>query len=218
LDLLGHLVLEDNEEKLDRSDLQVRRARRVLWEGLEPRVKMDQMESLDPLELQENKVFLEYLVARGRLEILERRVHQGRLVNLGRLVYLVPREAMVGQELQDQRDLRETRVTQDPMGHQGLLVLMENMVNVGLLDQKVKKGSLAAKEVQEPEDHLVLKGPRVTLGHLASQEHQGSRALEASRESLDSLENMARKETEECKGVLGPLVCLASWVLLESLE
>ena len=76
MDLLGHLVLEDNEEKLDRLDLQVRRARRVLWEGLEPRVKMDQMESLDPLELQENKVFLEYLVARGRLEILERRVPQ----------------------------------------------------------------------------------------------------------------------------------------------
>ena len=53
--------------------------------------------------------------------------------------------------------------------------------------------------------------------HLASQEHQGSRDPEASRESLDSLENMARKETEECKGVLGPLVCLALWVLLASL-
>merc|ERR1719234_2849090 len=103
------------------------------------------------------------------------------------------------------------------MGHQDLLVLMENMVNVALLDHKVKKENPAAKEVQEPEDHLVLKDPRVTLGHLASQEHQGSRALEASRESLDSPENMGRKETGECKGALGPLVCQASWVLLASL-
>jgi len=180
-------------------------------------VRMDPTVSLDPLEPQENKVFPEYLVARGRLEILERRVHQGQLVNLERLVYLVPRVEMVGQELQDQRDLREIKVTQDPMGHQDLLVLMESMVSVALLDQKVKKGSLAAKEVQEPEDHLALKDPRVILEHLASQGHQGSRALEASRESLDSPENMARKETGECKGVLGPLVCLVSWVLLASL-
>ena len=181
-------------------------------------MKMDPTELLDHLELQENKAFLEYPVARARLEILERRVHQGQLVSLGRLVYLVPRVATEGQELQDQRDLREIRVTQDPMGHQDLLVLMENMVSVALLDQKVKKESPAVKEVQELEDHLGLKDPRVILGHLASREHQGSRALEASRESLDSLENMARKETEECKGVLGPLVCLASWVLLASLE
>jgi len=198
-------------------DLQGKRAHKESWDGLEPRVRMDPTVSLDPLELQENKAFLEYLVARGRLEILERRVHQGRLVNLERLVYLVPRVAMVGQELQDQRDLREKRVTQDLMGHQDLLVLMESMVSVALLDQKVKKGSPAAKEVQEPEDHLALKDPRVILEHLASQEHQGSRALEASRESLDSPENMARKETGECKGALGPLVCQASWVLLASL-
>merc|ERR1719430_574181 len=151
----------------------------------EPRVRMDPTELLDPLELQENKAFLVYLVARVRLEILERRAHQGRLVSPGRLVYLAPRVVMVGLELQDQRDLREIRVTQDQMGLQDL---------------------------------LALKDPRVILGHLASREHQGSRALEASRESLDSLENMARKETEECKGVLGPLVCLASWVLLKSLE
>merc|ERR1719167_2060054 len=114
---------------------------------------------------------------------------------------------MEGQELQDQRDLREIRVTQDPMGLQDLLVLMENMVSVALLDQRVKKGSRAAKEVQEPEDHLALKDPKVILGRLVSREHQGSRALEASRESLDSLENMARKETEECKGAQDPLVC-----------
>jgi len=62
-----------------------------------------------------------------------------------------------------------------------------------------------------------LKDPRVILGHLDFQEHQGSRALEASRESLDNPENMARKETGECKGALGPLVCQASWVLLASL-
>jgi len=95
-------------------------------------VRMVPTELLDPLELQENKAFLEYPVARGRLEILERRVHQGRLVSLVRLVYLVPRVAMEGQELQDQRDLREIRVTQDLMGHQDLLVLMENMVSVAL--------------------------------------------------------------------------------------
>lgn len=81
----------------------------------------------------------------------------------------------------------------------------------------MRKGSLATKEVQEPEDHLAWKDPRVILGHLASQEHQGNRALEASRESLDSPENMGRKETGECKGAEGPLVCQASWVLLESL-
>ena len=199
-------------------DLQGKRAHKESWDGLEPRVRMDPTELLDPLELQENKAFLVYLVARVRLEILERRAHQGRLVSPGRLVYLAPRVVMVGLELQDQRDLREIRVTQDQMGLQDLLVLTENMVSVALLDQKVKKESLAVKEVQELEDHLALKDPRVILGHLASREHQGSRALEASRESLDSLENMARKETEECKGVLGPLVCLASWVLLESLE
>merc|ERR1719180_431619 len=89
------------------------------------------------------------------------------------------------------------------MGHQDLLVLMGNTVSVALSDLKVKKGNLAVKEVQEPEDHLVLKDLRVILGHLASQEHLGSRALEASRESLDSPENMARKETGECKGEPG---------------
>jgi hypothetical protein len=198
-------------------DLQGKRALKESWDGLEPRVRMDPTELLDPLELQENKAFLEYLVARERLEILERRAHQGRLVSLGRLVYLVPRAAMVGQELQDRRGLREIRVTQDPTAHRDLLVLMESTVNVALWDQKVKKGSLVARVVQEPEDHLVLKGPRVILGHLASQEHQGSRALEESRESLDSLENMARKATEECKEALGHLVCQASWVLLASL-
>jgi len=180
-------------------------------------VRMDPTELLDPLELQENKVFLVYLVARVRLEILERRAHQGRLVSPGRLVYLAPRVAMVGLELQDQRDLREIRVTQDQMGHQDLLVLMESMASVALWDQRVKKGSLVARVVQEPEDHLVWKDLRVILEHLASQEHQGSRAPEASRESLDSLENMARKATEECKEALGHLVCQASWVLLASL-
>ena len=74
-------------------------------------MRMDPTELLDPLELQENKDFLEYPVARARLEILERKVHQGRLVSLGRLVYLVPRVAMEGQVLLDQRDLREIRVT-----------------------------------------------------------------------------------------------------------
>jgi hypothetical protein len=39
---------------------------------------------------------------------------------------------MVGQELQDRRDLREIRVTQDPTGHRDLRVLMENMVSVAL--------------------------------------------------------------------------------------
>lgn len=113
-------------------DLQGKRALKESWDGLEPRVKMDPTELLDPLELQENKAFLEYPVARERLEILERRAHQGRLVSLGRLVYLVPRVVMVGQELQDQRGLREIRVTQDPTGHRDLLVLMENMVSVAL--------------------------------------------------------------------------------------
>jgi hypothetical protein len=198
-------------------DLQEKRAHKESWDDLEPRVKMDPTELLDPLELQENKAYLEYPVARERLEILERRAHQGRLVSLERLVYLEPRVAMEGQELQDQRGLREIRVTQDQMGHRDLPVLMESMASVALWDQKVKKGSLVARVVQEPEDHLVWKDLRVILEHLASQEHQGSRAPEASRESLDSLENMARKGTEECKEALGHLVCQALWVLLASL-
>ena len=136
-------------------DLQEKRAHKESWDGLEPRVKMDPTELLDPLELQENKAFLEYPVARERLEILERRVHQGLLVSLGKPVFLVPRVGMVDQELQDQKDLREIRVTQDQTGHRDLLVLMENMASVAPLDQKVKKESLAAKVVQEPEDHLV---------------------------------------------------------------
>ena len=113
-------------------DLQEKRAHKESWDGLEPRVRMDPTELPDHPELQENKVFPEYLVARERLEILERRAHQGRLVSPGRLVYLAPRVVMVGLELQDQRDLREIRVTQDQMGHQDLLVLTENMVSVAL--------------------------------------------------------------------------------------
>ena len=136
-------------------DLQEKRAHKESWDGLEPRVRMDPTELPDHPELQENKVFLEYLVARERLEILERRVHQGLLVSLGKPVFLVPREGMVDQELQDQKDLREIRVTQDQTGHRDLLVLMENMASVAPLDQKVKKESLAARVVQEPEDHLV---------------------------------------------------------------
>ena len=116
---------------------------------------MDPKELMNYLELQQNKVLLEYLVARERLEILERRVHQGLLVSPGKPVFLVPREGMVDQELQDQKDLREIRVTQDQTGHRDLLVLMENMASVAPLDQKVKKESLAARVVQEPEDHLV---------------------------------------------------------------
>merc|ERR1719323_785826 len=152
---LGHLVLEDNEEKLDRLDLQVRRARRVLWEGLEPRVKMDQMESLDPLELQENKVFLEYLVARGRLEILERRVPQDLLDNLVKLACLELRVAMGDQELLDLRDHKAIRVTQDPMGRQDRLVSMESTVSVDLLDQKVRRENLAVRVALVQEDRLV---------------------------------------------------------------
>lgn len=155
MDLLGHLVLEDNEEKLDRLDLQVRRARRVLWEGLEPRVKMDQMESLDPLELQENKVFLEYLVARGRLEILERRVPQDLLDNLVKLACLELRVAMGDQELLDLRDHKAIRVTQDPMGRQDRLVSMESTVSVDLLDQKVRRENLAVRVALVQEDRLV---------------------------------------------------------------
>jgi len=136
-------------------DLQEKRAHKESWDGLEPRVRMDPTELPDHPELQENKVFLEYLVARERLEILERRVHQGLLVSLGKPVFLVPRVGMVDQELQDQKDLREIRVTQDQTGHRDLLVLMENMASVAPLDQKVKKESLAARVVQEPEDHLV---------------------------------------------------------------
>ena len=82
----------------------------------------------------------------------------------------------------------------------------------------MKKGSLVARVVQEPEDHLVWKDLRVILEHLASQEHQGSRDPEASRESLDSPENMARRETEECKEALDLLVCQASWDLPASPE
>lgn len=136
-------------------DLQEKRAHKESWDGLEPRVRMDPTELPDHPELQENKVFLEYLVARERLGILERRVHQGLLVSLGKPVFLVPRVVMVDQELQDQKDLREIRVTQDQTGHRDLLVLMENMASVAPLDQKVKKESLAARVVQEPEDHLV---------------------------------------------------------------
>merc|ERR1719268_207630 len=155
---------------------------------------MDQMESLDPLELQENKVFLEYLVARGRLEILERRVPQDLLDNLVKLACLELRVAMGDQELLDLRDHKAIRVTQDPMGRQDHLVSMESMVSVDPLDQKVRKANLA------------------------SQEHQESRALEVLKESLVNPENMARKETEVCKEALGPLECLAQWNLLGSLE
>ena len=136
-------------------DLQEKRARKESWDDLEPRVRMDPTELPDHPELQENKVFLEYLVARERLEILERRVHQGLLVSPGKPVFLVPRVGMVDQELQDQKDLREIRVTQDQTGHRDLLVLMESMASVAPLDQKVKKESLAARVVQEQEDHLV---------------------------------------------------------------
>lgn len=136
-------------------DLQEKRAHKESWDGLEPRVRMDPTELLDHPELQENKVFLEYLAARERLEILERRVHQGLLVSPGKPVFLVPRVGMVDQELQDQKDLREIRVTQDQTDHRDLLVLMENMASVAPSDQKVKKESLAARVVQEPEDHLV---------------------------------------------------------------
>ena len=83
------------------------------------------------------------------MEILERRVHQGLLASLEKPVFQVPK---VGQE---PKDHREIRVTQDQTDHRDLLVLMENMASVAPLDQKVKKESLAARVVQEPEDHLV---------------------------------------------------------------
>merc|ERR1719150_1376698 len=102
------------------------------------------MELPDHPELQENKVFLEYLVARERLEILEKRVHLGLLVSPGKPVFLVPRVGMVDQELQDQKDLREIRVTQDQMGHQDLLVLMENMASVAPLDLLVLMENMAS--------------------------------------------------------------------------
>ena len=120
-------------------DLQEKRAHKESWDGLEPRVRMDPTELPDHPELQENKVFLEYLVARERLEILERRVHQGLLASLEKPVFQVPKVGMVGQE---PKDHREIRVTQDQTGHRDLLVLMENMAKGAPLDQKVKKSQL----------------------------------------------------------------------------
>lgn len=113
------------------------------------------MESLDPLELQENKVFLEYLVARGRLEILERRVPQDLLDNLVKLACLELRVAMGDQELLDLRDHKAIRVTQDPMDRQDRLVSMESTVSVDLLDQKVRRENLAVRVALVQEDRLV---------------------------------------------------------------
>lgn len=116
---------------------------------------MDLTELLDPLELQENKVFLEYLVARGRLEILERRVPQDLLDNLVKLACLELRVAMGDQELLDLRDHKAIRVTQDPMGRQDRLVSMESTVSVDLLDQKVRRENLAVRVALVQEDRLV---------------------------------------------------------------
>ena len=84
-------------------DLQEKRAHKESWDGLEPRGRMGPTEVPDHPELQENKVFLEYLVARERLGILERRVHQGLLASLEKPVFQVPK---VGQEPKDHREIR----------------------------------------------------------------------------------------------------------------
>ena len=136
-------------------DLQGKRAHKESWDGLEPRVRMDPTELLDHPELQENKVFLEYLVARERLEILERRVPQDLLDNLVKLACLELRVAMGDQELLDLRDHKAIRVTQDPMGRQDHLVSMESMVSVDLLDQKVRRENLAVRVALVQEDRLV---------------------------------------------------------------
>ena len=136
-------------------DLQEKRAHKESWDGLEPRVRMDPTELPDHPELQENKVFLEYLVAKGRLEILERRVPQDLLDNLVKLACLELRVAMGDQELLDLRDHKAIRVTQDPMGRQDHLVSMESMVSVDLLDQKVRRENLAVRVALVQEDRLV---------------------------------------------------------------
>jgi len=157
----------------------------------------------------------------GRMESLERREHQDRMLRLmpSRL-HVCRGSAQPGQQdLQDHREIRDQRDTQESRENPGRLVNPESVVlseskdPLVLLDSlaaRVRRESLAstllaslhqdhlgALERWDPKERQDLLDPRARRENLAQRDHKETRATLAPMGSPERLDQLARQGNQE---------------------
>jgi len=174
-----------------------------------PQVTQVQMDSMVPLETQEQQVLLEVLAAMDSLVPLANRDLMEALVQqvlLGQLAQLVLQELVVQEEDLGHLDLKVHVDLQDFLDQQDLEEALERQVSLDQVDSLDHLDQMAALDSMETLGQLGLQG---SLGHLVLT------AIKVSLVQMDSWEELASQDQQETQ-VSESLVHLARLVHLDS--